>query len=159
MIAAAGEGNELGKDNDLLWHLPDDFRRFKKMTTGNRMIMGRKTFESFPKPLRDRIHIIITRDQNYRVNHPDCIIVHSLEEALEKVGPGETPFIIGGGDIYALAMDVTDIIELTRVHARFEADAFFPEIDLNVWELVREEHHPADDRHAYSFTYLTYRRK
>ena len=159
MIAAAGENNELGKDNELLWHLPDDFRRFKKFTTGHRMIMGRKTFESFPKPLRERIHIIITRDRTYKIDHPDCIIVHSLEEALEKVNPGESPFIIGGGEIYTLAMDITDIIELTRVHATFEADAFFPEIDSAKWEVIKEEFHPADELHAHAFTYLTYKRK
>ncbi len=160
MIAAAGENNELGKDNDLLWHLPDDFKRFKEMTTGHRMIMGRKTFESFPKPLRDRIHIIITRDRSYKIDHPDCLIVYSLGEALAMIGPEETPYIIGGGEIYTQSMDIVDVIELTRVHSRFDdADAYFPEIDMSQWKLVKEEYHPVDDRHAYPFTYLTYIRK
>lgn len=159
MIAAAGENNALGKDNDLLWHLPDDFKRFKRLTTGHKIIMGRKTFESFPKPLPNRTHIIITRDRAYRTNHPDCIVVHSLSEAVDLIGQEESSFVIGGGEIYELAMEITDVIELTRVHGSFEADTFFPEIDLSDWELVGEEYHPQDDRHAFSFSYLTYHRK
>lgn len=159
MIAAAGENNALGKDNDLLWHLPDDFKRFKNMTTGHKIIMGRKTFESFPKTLPNRTHVIITRDQNYSTEYPECIVVHSLEEALSTLAPEEPAFIIGGGDIYSLALDITDVIELTRVHASFEADAFFPSVDESRWQLIREEHHPKDERHSYAFTYLTYRRK
>ena len=159
MIAAAGENNALGKDNDLLWHLPDDFKRFKRITSGHKIIMGRKTFESFPKTLPNRTHIIITRDRNYKVEYPNCIVVHSLAEALNEIEEGEAAFIIGGGDIYALAMDITDIIELTRVHESFEADAFFPDFDTSQWELVYEEFHPIDDQHAHAFTYLTYKKK
>ena len=159
MIAAAGENDALGKDNQLVWHLPDDFKRFKKITTGHKMIMGRKTFESFPGPLPNRPHIVITRDRSYTVDHPACVVVHSLEEALEHRTPDETVFIIGGGEIYKLAMEISDIIELTRIHANFEADAFFPRIDPDQWELIKEEHHPQDERHAHAFTYLTYKRK
>ncbi len=158
MIAAAGENDALGKDNKLVWHLPDDFKRFKSITTGHKMIMGRKTYESFPKPLPNRTHIVITRDRNYKIDHPQCIVVHSLEEALELADQDETVFIIGGGEVYKLAMDVSDIIELTRIHANFEADAFFPKIEADQWELVREEYHPRDAKHDYAFTYLTYKR-
>ena len=159
MIAAAGEDNSIGKDNDLMWHLPDDFKRFKRLTTGHKIIMGRKTYESFPQPLPNRTHIIITRDRTYNPGDPECIVVHSLEDALDLTKPDETVFIIGGGEIYALALEISDVIELTRVHGTFEADAFFPEIDLSQWELVREEYHPVDSKHAYPFTYLTYHRK
>ncbi|MGI9548014.1 MAG: dihydrofolate reductase [Flavobacteriaceae bacterium] len=159
MIAAAGENNALGKDNDLLWHLPDDFKRFKNMTTGHKIIMGRKTFESFPKTLPNRTHIIITRDRHYTTEYAECIVVHSLKEALNELTPEDSAFIIGGGDIYALALDITDVIELTRVHESFEADTYFPTIDETRWQLIREEYHPADERHSYSFTYLTYKRK
>ena len=159
MIAAAGENNALGKDNKLMWHLPDDFKRFKDITTGHKMIMGRKTFESFPKPLPNRLHIVITRDRTYKLDHPQCVVVHSLEEALQKTEPEETVFVIGGGEIYELAMDISDVIELTRIHANFEADTYFPEIDTGQWELVKEEYHPEDARHAHAFTYLTYTRK
>ncbi len=159
MIAAAGENDALGKDNDLLWHLPDDFKRFKTLTSGHKIIMGRKTFESFPKTLPNRTHIIITRDREYQVSYPQCLVVHSMDEALKLLSPGEDAFIIGGGDIYALALDISDIIELTRVHKSFEADAFFPIINPDHWELVAEEYHPSDEKHDYDFTYQTYRRK
>ena len=159
MIAAAAENNAIGKDNDLLWHLPDDFKRFKELTSGHPIIMGRRTFESFPKTLPNRRHIIITRDKNYTTEYADCVIVHSLEEAFDSLGENEDSYIIGGGDIYTLAMPFSDVIELTRVHHTFQADAFFPEINENDWEIVREEIHPKDEKHAFEFTYLTYHRR
>ncbi len=160
MIAAAAENNALGKDNALLWHLPDDFKRFKKLTTGRTLIMGRKTFESLLKPLPNRVHIVITRDQNYVVGFDQCFIVHSLKSALKLVANEPISFIIGGGEIYTQGEAFATVIELTRVHASFEdADTFFPEIDSEKWKLVNEEFHPKDDRHAYDFSYLTYKRK
>jgi dihydrofolate reductase len=156
MIAAAGEDNALGKDNKLLWHLPDDFKRFKRLTTGHPIIMGRKTFESFPKPLANRRHIIISRNRTYKVSCEDCLVVHSLEEALQQV-PEDTPvYIIGGGELYAQGMIVADTLEITRVHGTFEADTYFPEIDRKVWTLTTEEYHPEDENHAYAFSYRTY---
>ena len=158
MIAAAGKNNELGKDNALLWHLPDDFKRFKRLTTGHAMIMGRKTFESFPKPLVKRKHIIISRNKAYSVDHPDCIVVHTLEEAVKLLPEDDISFVIGGGDIYRQAIPYCDRIELTRVDGTFEADTYFPEIDPHVWELEASETHLSDERHAFAFTYETYRR-
>lgn len=155
MIAAAAENNAIGKDNDLLWHLPDDFKRFKKLTTGHKIIMGRKTFESFPKPLPNRVHIIITRDKNYKVEFPDCIVVHSLEAALEQA-KNEDCFVIGGGEIYKQSEAFCNKIELTRVHATFEADTYFPEINTDTWKVTYEEKHPKDEKHKYAFTYVTY---
>ncbi|MFC5047166.1 dihydrofolate reductase [Aquimarina hainanensis] len=157
MIAAAAENNALGKDNDLVWHLPDDFKRFKTLTTGHHIIMGRKTFESFPKPLPNRVHVVITRNTEYEAE--GAIVVHSMEAALEIAKNDSQPFIIGGGEIYAIGMEFADCIELTRVHGTFEADAFFPLIDANIWEVVEEERHETDDRHQYAFTYLTYKKK
>ena len=160
MIAAAAENNALGKDNALLWHLPDDFKRFKKLTTGRTIIMGRKTFESLLKPLPNRVHVVITRDQNYVVGFDQCFIAHSLKSALKLVANEPISFIIGGGEIYKQGGAFATVIELTRVHACFEdADTFFPEIDSEKWKLVNEEFHPKDDRHAYDFSYLTYKRK
>lgn len=156
LIAAAGENNALGKDNKLVWHLPDDFKRFKKLTTGHHIIMGRKTFETFPKPLPNRIHIVITRQQDYQAD--GAIVVHSLEEAFAQIKEDSQPFVIGGGEIYELALDKADRIELTRVHAEFEADAFFPEMDSNKWTLKASERHEIDDKHQYAFTYLTFER-
>src|SRR5690554_1451546 len=131
LIAAAGENNALGKDNGLVWHLPDDFKRFKNLTTGHHIIMGRKTFESFPKPLPNRVHIVITRQEGY--SPEGAIVVHSLDEALAKVKDDSQPFVIGGGEIYKLALEKAEKIELTRVHESFEADAFFPELDMSNW--------------------------
>lgn len=157
MIAAAAENNALGKDNDLVWHLPDDFKRFKRLTSGHHIIMGRKTFESFPKLLPDRTHVIITRQEDY---HPEnTIVVNSLEEAIRVSKLDEQPFIIGGGEIYKMGIDIADRIELTRVHGEFDADTYFPEVDEEKWNLVKEQFHEKDEKHDYSFTYLTYDRK
>lgn len=154
MIAAAGENNELGRDNELVWHLPDDFKRFKQLTTGHHIIMGRKTFESFPKLLPNRTHIVITRNKNY--HQRGVIIVHSMEEALNQAGNDAQPFIIGGGEIYKIGLEFATKIELTRVHGTFDADAYFPEIPQATWKLISSEEHERDERHAYSFTYETW---
>lgn len=157
MIAAIGENNELGKNNGLVWHLPDDFKRFKNLTTGHYIIMGRKTFESFPKPLPNRTHIVISRQKDY---HPNgCIVVNTLKKALEKAPKDEDVYIIGGGQIYDQAIAISDKMELTRVHASFKADTFFPEINTDEWDLIMEEYHPVDENHLFDFTYQTYSRK
>ena len=158
IIAAAGENNALGIDNDLPWHLPDDFKRFKQLTSGHKIIMGRKTLESFPKPLPNREHIVITTQKNYKPKF-DCAVVHSLDEAIKLTENDAQAYIIGGGEIYRQALDVATHIELTRIHATFNADTFFPEIDTNTWDLINEEYHPKDDRHEHDFTYLTYIKK
>lgn len=157
LIAAAAQNNALGKNNDLLWHLPDDFKRFKQLTTEHYIVMGRKTFESFPKPLPNRTHIIITRQNDYLVE--GCMVVNSLNEAIKKSPKNEEVFIIGGGEIYNQSIEIADKIELTRVHESFDADAFFPEIDLNVWKLTQEEYHPKDEKHQYDFTFQTFVKK
>ena len=157
LIAAAAENNALGKNNDLLWHLPDDFKRFKTLTTGHYIIMGRKTFESFPRPLPNRTHIIITRQKNY---HPeDCLIADSLNAALKKAPKNEDVFVIGGGEIYQQAIEIADKIELTRVHSHFDADTYFPIIDTAKWQLIFEEYHPKDEKHQLDFTFQTYLKK
>lgn len=154
MIAAAAENNALGKNNELVWHLPDDFKRFKNITSQHHIIMGRKTFDSFPKLLPNRKHIVITRQKDF--NKEGVRVVHSLEEALKISSNQDEVFIIGGGEIYKQALPYADKIELTRVHGSFEADAFFPEIDESKWKLIHSEFHGKDDRHNYDFTYLTY---
>lgn len=158
MIAAAGENNELGKDNDLLWHLPDDFKRFKKITSHHFIIMGRKTFESFPNPLPNRTHIVITQNRKY--GKQGAVVVYGMGEALEKAKSTKDIFIIGGGEIFKMGLEVADKIELTRVHGTFEdADTFFPEFSKDQWKLVSSEEHGQDERHKYSFTYETWIRK
>ncbi|NRD21314.1 dihydrofolate reductase [Winogradskyella eckloniae] len=156
IIVAAGENNAIGKDNKLIWHLSDDLKHFKALTNGHHIIMGRKTFESFPKPLPNRTHIVITRQKDYQV--PDGIItVNSLEDALDAARFDTQPFIIGGGEIYKQAMSIADKIEITRVHSVFEnADTFFPDIDKTKWKEVNRTTHEADEKHAYAFSFITY---
>jgi len=157
LIAAVAENNALGKDNQLLWHLPDDFKRFKNTTTGHYIIMGRKTFESFPKPLPNRTHVIITRQKEF--SYDNCIVVDSLQKAITVCQPAEETFIIGGGEIYSQSIEIADKLDITKVHHSFQADTFFPEIDLNKWKLVSAEFHPKDEKHSFDFTFETYLRK
>jgi dihydrofolate reductase len=157
IIAAIAENNALGKKNKLVWHLPNDFKRFKSLTTSHHIIMGRKTFESFPKPLPNRTHIVISRQENYKPE--GCIVVDSIEKALAVCPQNEDTYIIGGGEIYVLGMQYADILEITRVHHTFEADAFFPEIPKEQWLLVESETNTKDETHLYDYTYETYIRK
>jgi dihydrofolate reductase len=157
IIAAVAENNALGKDNQLLWHLPDDFKRFKNITSGHHIIMGRKTFESFPKPLPNRTHVIISRQKNY--SQLNCIVVTSLQEAIEACPKNEEVFIIGGGEIYNQSIAIADKLDITRVNHSFEADTFFPEIDLTKWKLIFKEFHPKDEKHKFDFSFETFIRK
>lgn len=157
MIAAVAENNALGKDNELVWHLPNDFKRFKELTSGHFIIMGRKTFESFPKPLPNRTHVVITRQQNYQPE--GCIVVNSIENAIQACPENETIYIIGGGEIYNQALAFSNKIEITKVHGDFEADAFFPEIKTEEWELVQSDFNNKDERHLYDYTYQTFVKK
>ena len=161
LIAAAAENNALGKNNEMIWHLPDDFKRFKKLTSGHDIILGRKTFESFDKPLPNRRHIIITRQENYaeNIDQSCCIVVSSIEEAIAQTNAEEENFVIGGGEIYTLALPLADKIELTRVHGIFDADAYFPTFDTEKWHLDSEEYHSTDEKHKVDFTYQTFLKK
>jgi dihydrofolate reductase len=158
IIVAAGENDAIGKDNKLIWHLSNDLKRFKTLTNGHHIIMGRKTFESFSKPLPNRTHVVITRQNNYQVPE-GVIVVNSLEDALNISKKDAQPFIIGGGDIYKQAMILADKIELTRVHQNFEADAFFPQIDSSIWEETSNTFHDKDGKHEYAFSFITYKKK
>jgi dihydrofolate reductase len=157
IIAAVAQNNALGKDNQLLWHLPDDFKRFKSVTSNHYIIMGRKTFESFPKPLPNRTHVIITRQKAYQSEA--CLVVDSLAKAIAICPEDEEIFIIGGGEIYTQSIEIADKLDITRVHHTFNADTFFPEIDLTKWKLVSAEFHPKDEKHSFDFTFETYLRK
>ena len=155
IIVAAAENNAIGKDNDLIWSLPNDLKRFKKLNSGHSIIMGRKTFDSFPGLLPNRKHIVISRNKNISFSD-EVTVVNNFEDAIRETGDDENPFIIGGGQIYKLAMDLGDKIELTRVHEEFKADTFFPKIDEDKWKLIHEEFNEKDERHQFSFTYKTY---
>ncbi|KAB8156088.1 dihydrofolate reductase [Kordia sp. TARA_039_SRF] len=158
IIVAAAENNVIGKDNQLIWHLSDDLKRFKKLTSGHHIIMGRKTFESFPKPLPNRTHIVITRQKNYKVPK-GVIVVHTMKEAVSAATVADAePFVIGGGEIYKQAIPFATKIELTRVHHEFEGDTYFPEIDMKDWKEVSNTFHKQDDKHDYEFSFITYER-
>jgi dihydrofolate reductase len=156
LIAAMAENRVIGKDNDLIWHLPDDLKHFKKLTSGGTVIMGRKTYESMMRPLPNRTNIVITRNGGYVAK--GCTVVQSLKDAL-KICQGENPYIIGGAQIYSLAMPLVDVLELTVVHEKFDGDTYFPEFDEEKWEITNRQHHPKDEKHPHSFTFLTYERK
>jgi len=156
IIAAIGKNRELGKNNDLIWHLPNDLKRFKKVTSGHDVIMGRKTFESLGKPLPNRTNIIITRNTDYKAK--GCIVVNSLEIAL-KTTTDTKPYILGGGNIYSQAIEVAHILDLTLVDAVLDADVFFPEIDLTIWKETSRENFKADEKHNYNYSFVTFERK
>lgn len=155
IIVAAAENNAIGKDNKLIWHLSDDLKRFKSLTDGHHIIMGRKTFESFPKPLPNRTHVVITRQSGY-IAPPGVIIVNTLEDAIHVAKNDSRPFVIGGGEIYKQAIAIADKIELTRVHATFEADTFFPEISKASWREVSNEFHSKNDKNEFDYSFITY---
>ena len=159
MIAAMSRNRVIGKDNDIPWHLPDDFKFFKDTTKHHHVIMGRKNYESLPhkfRPLPDRTNIIITRQDDYPVEGAQ--VVASLEAALEisrKAGEEEA-FIIGGGEIYRLGLAIAETIYLTEIDGEIDGDVFFPEFDKEVWREVARSHHPTDDRHKFAFDFVTY---
>ena len=157
LIAAAAQNDALGKDNDLIWHISEDLKRFKRLTTGHAIIMGRKTFESMPKALPNRTNIVLTKNKNYKAE--GAVVASTIEEALVLAGEDNQPFIIGGAQIYSLFMDHCNRIELTRVHHDFEADVFFPKIDTNKWNISKEEFISKTENQPYNYTYITYDKK
>ncbi|MDB4144786.1 dihydrofolate reductase [Flavobacteriaceae bacterium] len=154
LIAAASENNIIGKDNKLIWRLSDDLKHFKELTKGHFVIMGRKTFESMPKALPNRTNVIITRKTDYKAEN--AIVVNSLEKALKVAENDNQPFIIGGGEIYKLSIEIADRIELTRVHKSIEGDTSFPEINLEKWQEVKNEKRLKDEKNEYDFSFLRY---
>jgi len=158
IIAAAGENNAIGKHNKLIWHISDDLKRFKNLTIGHHVIMGRKTFESFPKPLPNRTHVVITRNLNYRVPE-GVILVNTLEDAIKASISDPQPFVIGGGEIYKQAILIAEKIELTRVHANFEADTYFPIIDKSIWKETSNDFYKKDEKNEIDYSFITYERK
>ena len=159
IIAATAENNALGKNNDLIWHLPADLKRFKKVTSGYPIIMGRNTFESIGKPLPNRTTVIVTRNKKY--SQDGCLVANSLEDAIDLVKSYEKLFIIGGAQIYKEAMDkqLADQLDITLVHDTFEADVFFPEIDTTIWDEVSRESKNADEKNKYNYSFITYKKK
>lgn len=156
-IVAKAEDNTIGNNNELIWHLPNDLKRFKQLTTGHPIIMGRKTFESIGRPLPNRINIVISRNPQW--NSEGIVVVNSLEEAIEKGKETDNDiFIIGGGNIYKQALWMSDSLEVTEVHHTFEGDAHFPEINTKEWKEVSRERFPKDEKHLYDYSFVRYER-
>lgn len=158
-VVAASENNVIGKDNRLPWRLPNDLKFFKNTTWAMPVIMGRKTFESFGKPLPGRTNIVITRKDDWKVD--GVITVKSLDNALHagEATDAKEAFIIGGGEIFRQSFDKADKIYITRVHAQLEGDAFFPEIKESEWQLFSNLDCPIDEKHAYPYSFQLWKRK
>jgi dihydrofolate reductase len=158
MIAVVGKNFELGKNNQLLCHLPADLKRFKEITSGYPVIMGDKTWESLPfKPLPNRRNIVITL--NKEADYTNCEIVHTIEDAINLVKAEEQAFIMGGATIYKLFIDKIDTLYLTRLDAEFDADVFFTEVDFSQWNMIAEVIHEKDAKNAYTMRFQTFKRK
>jgi len=160
IIVAMSENNAIGKGNDLIYHLPDDMKRFKRLTTGHTIIMGRNTYMSLPKrPLPKRRNIVLSRWMKAEDN-PGAEICRSVSKVLEAVKGEEEAFVIGGAQLYKNMMPYADTMYLTLIHdITADADVFFPEINPDEWEETAREFHPQDEKHAYSFTFIDYKRK
>lgn len=155
IIVAIAENRAIGKDNRLLWHISNDLKRFKKLTTGHTLIMGRNTFLSLPNgPLPHRRHIVISDVPGETFE--GCEMASSVEQALRMAGKDEECFVIGGGMVYAQFLPLAGRLYLTRVHQHFEADTFFPEIDFSQWKAIHTEEMDADDKNEFSHTYTEF---
>lgn len=159
LVVAAAENNAIGKDNQLLWHLPNDLKFFKNTTWGMAVVMGRKTFEAVNKPLPGRINIVITRQADWEAE--GTITATDLNDALQKAKATNCNeiFVIGGGEIYKQSMEIADKILITRVHATLDGDTFFPEIDESKWQLKANQDFEADEKHKYAYSFQTWVRK
>ncbi|RLD36804.1 MAG: dihydrofolate reductase [Bacteroidetes bacterium] len=159
IIVAVAENNAIGKDNKLIWHLSDDLKRFKALTTSHTIIMGRKTFESLPKgALPNRTNVVLTKNKNLRFEN--CEMIFSIEDIIEKYGSdSEEHFIIGGGQLYNSLLPFVKRIYLTRVYHSFDANVYFPEINMRNWEIESETQHKASENNEYDFSFINLLRK
>ncbi len=159
LIVAIAQNGVIGRDNQLIWHLPDDLKQFKRLTTGHPIIMGRKTFESIGKPLPNRTSIVVTRSKNWTFE--GVVVVNSVAEALEaarQTGTDEA-FVIGGAEIYRLTLPIADKIYLTEVKSDFEGDSHFFIPNLENWKELSRSHHSVDEKHAVAFDFVELVRK
>jgi dihydrofolate reductase len=156
IIVALAENGVIGSDNRLPWHLPDDLKRFKALSLGKPIVMGRRTFESIGRALPGRTNIVVSRRPGLAIE--GTVVAQSLDAALAAAGSAPEVVIIGGAEIFRQALPRTDVIHLTRVHARVAGDVVFPDLDPGEWREIALEHHTADERHQYAFTFVTLQR-
>ena len=155
IIVAIAKNYAIGRNNQLLWHIPADLKRFKKITSGHQVIMGKLTYESLPiHPLPNRRNIVIT--DNPEESFDGCTTVYSIEEALNLCNEQEESFIIGGGSVYRQFLPLCNKLYLTMIHKDFEADTFFPHLDLSLWHLIEREVHSPDDANDFSYSFLIF---
>lgn len=152
IIAAISKNNVLGKDNKLLWHLPNDLKYFKKITTGKTVVMGRKTFESIGKPLPNRRNIVVS---NRNLNIENVEIVNNIKDIISL---NDDIFIIGGGEIYKSTINLADKLYITLIDFEFSGDVYFPDIDLTKWKITNKEYHQKDEKNKYDYTFIIYER-
>jgi dihydrofolate reductase len=158
IIVAIAQNNAIGKDNDLLWHLSGDLKRFKELTTGHTIVMGKRTFESLPvRPLPNRKSIVITDVEGEQI--PGCVMAYSIEDAIAKFDNTDENFIIGGGSVYRQFMPIADKLYLTVVHKDFEADTFYPEINFDEWQAIEKQENISDEKSGLTYSYIIYKRK
>ena len=158
IIVAKAKNNIIGKDNKLLWHLPDDLKRFKELTIGHNIIMGRKTFESLGGILPNRKHIVFTQNPDFKINDENVQVVHSMLEIQEYIEKDEENFVIGGAMIYNLLMPYVTKMYVTEIEKDFQGDAFFPRIDTQVWKEVSRENGMKDENNDFDYDYVVYER-
>jgi dihydrofolate reductase len=151
LIVAVADNGVIGRDNALPWHLPEDLKRFKRITMGKPIVMGRKTFESIGKPLPGRQNIVVTRDANYR--REGVTVVHSVEAAVAAAGIADEVMVIGGADLFRLFLPRAQRVHLTRVHGDIVGDVYWPPLDASRWYRTAAEEHPSDVRHAHAMTF------
>ena len=157
LIVAVADNGVIGRANSLPWHLPEDLKRFKRLTMGKPMIMGRKTFESIGKPLPGRLNIVVTRDTNYRREGVE--VVSGMDEALEAAAGAPEVMVIGGAELFRAFLPRAGRLHLTRVHGKIEGDVVWPALDMRQWEVIERERHEADERHAYAMTFEVWEKR
>ena len=158
IIVAVSEDWGIGKDNELLWHISEDLKRFKRLTTGNTVIMGKRTWESLPRrPLPGRKNIVLTDDKTETIEN--AVTAYSIEDSLSKCEKDEEIFVMGGGSIYRQFMPIADRLYITHVHKKAPADIYFPEIDLKIWKITEKEDFKTDDEESIPYTYTIYEGK
>lgn len=158
IIVAKAKNNIIGKNNSLVWHLPEDLKHFRKLTTGHTIIMGRKTFESLGRVLPDRKHIIFSQNPDFKVNDENVEVVHSLLQIQDLIEGEEEAFVIGGAMIYNFLMPYVKKMYVTQINEEFEGDAFFPKIDEKVWKKTSEEKGIKDEENKLDYEFITYER-
>lgn len=159
IIVAKAKNNTIGKENKLLWYIPDDLKRFKNLTTNHNIIMGRKRFESLGTILPDRKHIVFSQNSDFKVNNENVEIVHSMLQIQQYIEDENENFVIGGAMIYNLLMPYVTKMYVTEIDKDFEGDTFFPRINSDIWEEISREEGPEDSKNNFKYEYVTYKRK